>query len=380
MRSHTLLLLSALAIGLVGCAAGDPNVEGAKLDLRNSDYDAALANLETALETNPDNAEAYLLRVEVLRQQYEGTPGNEPKRAFLADNYDLMVSSFERAEQLLPADPRIEQARLAVWALGVNAGNDIIRDPDADASEAVTYFQRTTELYPDSSQGYLGLGLAYLRDGDATEAVAPLAEGVEAAPNDPVLAYYYGRALVLADRPSEAITFLEEAQTRFPDDEDIQTMLLNAYSLTGETDQALARYAEAVERDPDNGAIRYNYGALLLQAERYDEAIEQLQRATELDPANSDAFYNLGAAYQNKAAALNERANETEDVDAANALIDERNENLEMALDPLMEARTIAAGTADEPGVCDALFRVYTQLGRVDDAEAVSECAGISMN
>lgn len=381
MRIPTLLLLSAIAIGLVGCAAGDPNVEGAKLDLRNGDYEAALNNIETALETNPSNPEAYLLRVEVLRQQYENTPGAQPKRAILAETYDLMVSSFDRAAELLPAeDPRVDQARLAVWALGVNAGNDIIRDPDADVTEAIGYFRRTTELYPDSSQGYLGLGLSYLRDGNATEAIGPLAEGVEAAPDDAVLAYYYGRALVLADRPSEAITFLEGVQDRFPEDEDIQTMLLNAYSLAGETDRAIERYAEAVERQPDNGALRYNYGALLLQAERFDEAIVQLQTATELDPANSDAFYNLGAAYQNKAAALNEQANETEDVDAANALIDERNENLELALAPLMEARAISAGTPDEPGVCDALFRVYTQLGRVDEAEGVAECAGISMN
>ena len=51
-----------------------------------------------------------------------------------------------------------------------------------------------------------------------------------------------------------------------------------------------------------------------------------------------------------------------------------------MSLDPLLQARTLAAGTPDEAGVCDALFRVYTQLGRVDDAEGVAECAGISMN
>ena len=106
----------------------------------------------------------------------------------------------------------------------------------------------------------------------------------------------------------------------------------------------------------------------------------QLQEATRLAPDNADAFYNLGAAYQNKAAELNTQANDTEDAAAAQALVDQRNENLELALGPLTQARTIAAGRADEAGFCEALFRVYTQLGRVDDASEVAECAGMSMN
>ena len=384
MRSRFLtlplcLLFAVLAGGADGCSS-DPNVEGAKLDLRNGDYDSAIANLDEALATNPDNTEALLLRVEVQRQQYENTPGAQPKADYLAANYAGMVEGFRRAEQVDPTNADLETTRLALWALGVNAGNDVIRDPEADVTQAVSLFNTTTELYPDSSQGYLGLGLAYLRSGEASEALPALERGTTAAPNDPVLAYYYGRALVLADRPSDAVAYLEGAQTRFPDDDDIETMLLNAYTLSGETDQALTRYEAAVGREPENPAYRYNFGALLLQAERYDEAVEQLTEATRLAPTNSDAFYNLGAAYQNRAAALNEQANDTQDVDQANALIDQRNENLEMSLGPLMQARTLSAGTDDEPGVCDALFRVYTQLGRVDDAEGVSECAGISMN
>ncbi|WP_412063458.1 tetratricopeptide repeat protein [Rubrivirga sp. IMCC45206] len=368
-----LTLVVALLVGGADGCSSDPNVEGAKLDLRNGDYEQALQNLDTALETNPDNTEALLLRVEVLRQQYENTPGTQPKAAFLAANYDAMVESLMRAERLAPDDPAVDQAKLALWALAVNAGNDVIRNPDADVADAINYFEQSTTLMPDSTQGYLGLGLAYLREGESTQALAPFQRGTEINDADPVLAYYYGRTLVLADRATDAVAYLEDAQTRFPADEDIQTMLLNAYTLSGQNDRAIERYEDAIQRQPDNPAFRYNYGALLLQSERYDDAIVQLQRATELDPTNSDAFYNLGAAYQNLAAALNERANATEDVDEANDLIDQRNVNLETSLGPLMQAKTLSTGTADEAGV-------YTQLGRVDDAEGVAECAGISMD
>ncbi len=384
MRSRLLTLSLSLVVALLaggadGCSS-DPNVEGAKLDLNNRDYSRALENLDKALETNPDNVEALLLRVEVLRQQYEGTPGAQPKMDFLDANFDDMVATVARAESIAPENPDVDVAALSLWALAVNAGNDIVRSPDADAMSAIPYFESSTLLKPDSTQGYLGLGLAYLRAGDATQAVAPLERGIAVNDSDPVLAYYYGRSLVLAERSSEAVTFLEDAQTRFPGDDDIQTMLLNAYTLSGRTEDAVERYAEAAQRDPSNPTIAYNYGALLLQVERYDEAVTQLTRATELAPDNSDAFYNLGAAYQNRAAAFNEQANETEDADAANALIAQRDENLEASLGPLTQARTLAIDTENEAGVCDALFRVYTQLGRVDDAEGVSECAGFSMD
>ncbi|MEM0962966.1 MAG: tetratricopeptide repeat protein [Bacteroidota bacterium] len=380
LLSLPLTLLVALLVGGADGCSSDPNVEGAKLDLNNRDYDRALENLDTALETNPENVEALTLRVEVLRQQYENTAGARPKMEFLDANFQDMVATANRAAQVAPEDPTVEAAKINVWALGVNAGNDIVRDPDSEATAAVPFFEASMSMMPDSTQGHLGLGLAYLRAGEASQAVEPLERGTEIDSDDPVLAYYYGRSLVLAERSSEAVTFLEDAQTRFPDDEDIQTMLLNAYTISGRTEDAVERYADAVASQPDNPTLRYNYGALLLQAERYDEAIDQLTRATELAPENSDAFYNLGAAFQNRAAALNEQANATEDVDEANALIEQRDENLEMSLDPLTQARTLAADTENEAGVCDALFRVYTQLGRVDDAEGVSECAGYNMN
>ncbi len=386
MRSRFLtlsvsLLLAVLVGGADGCSS-DPNVEGAKLDLNNGEYDRAIVNIDAALATNPDNVDALLLKNEIYRRQYEATAGETAKRAFLSDRFSDMVATVRRAETLAPESGAVRDARLNLWALAVNAGNTIVRDTDADASTAVPYLEAANELSPDSTQGYLSLGLAYFRTGDMARAVAPLERAAQINSNDPTLAYYYGRALLLADRGSEAVTALEAAQATFPDDEDIRTMLLNAYTRTGQTEQALERYAAEARTQSTNPVIRYNYGALLLEAERYDEAIVELKAATELDPTNEDGFYNLGAAYQNKAALINTRGNETEDVAAADVLFDERDTNLEMAVAPLVQARTLAAANpeADERSYCEALFRVYTQLNRIDDAESVADCAGMSMN
>ncbi len=380
MRPRLLSLTVALAVAvLVGGADGcssDPNVEGAKLNLRNGEYDDAIENLDTALETNPDNVEALTLRAEVRRQQAERATGAQ-RMTYLND----MVATIRRAQTLAPDDPDVQTSALGAWALSVNSGNDALRDAEADPMDATALFQTAVDLQPDSMQGYYGLGLAQLRAGNTSEAIAPLRRAVDLAPDDVNSAIYLGRALMLTDQNTEAVTVLEGAATRFPDDSDIQTALLNAYARSGDTEGAIARYETAVQgAGAEDPIVRYNYGALLLNAGRYDEAIVQLDEAVRLNPENADAYYNLGAAYQNKAAALNDQANETEDNAAAARLTAQRDENLEASLPHLQRARELAAAEGDEAGVCLALFRVYTQLGRVDDAEGVAECAGVSMN
>lgn len=380
MRSRFLtlsiaLVVAVLAGGADGCSS-DPNVEGAKLDLNNGDFDSAVENLDEALQTNPDNVDALVLRAEVRRRQADAASGAEK-----AEYLNMMVDDVNRAETLAPDDPDVQAAKVNAWALAVNAGNASLRDPESDVNDAVALFQTAADVQPDSMQGPFGLGLAYLRAGDAAAAVAPLRQSSELSPDDALSAVYYSRALLLSDQGAEAVNVLEAASERFPDDADIQTSLLNAYARSGNTDRAIEQYEVAIQgAGAEDPVVRYNYGALLLNAGRYDEAIEQLDEAVRLNPENADAYYNLGASYQNKAAALNDQANQSEDNTEAQRLTDARDENLEASLPYLQRARELSAAQGDESSVCLALFRVYTQLGRVDAAEGVAECAGVSMN
>ncbi len=100
----------------------------------------------------------------------------------------------------------------------------------------------------------------------------------------------------------------------------------------------------------------------------------QLRRAIVLNPENADAQYNLGATYNNQARAISDQANETQDNAEAERLIAQRDQLLEQALEPLLRARTLSAGTETETNVCGALFRVFAQLGRTDEAAEANAC------
>ncbi|MBT4053224.1 MAG: hypothetical protein HOE73_09055, partial [Bacteroidetes Order II. Incertae sedis bacterium] len=93
----SLLIGAFLFIGADGCSS-DPNVEGAKLDLRNQDYDRALQNLETALEKDPANSEALELKGRVLSEKAFAIMDQ-------AEHIDLihqMVDAFTAAKNIDP--------------------------------------------------------------------------------------------------------------------------------------------------------------------------------------------------------------------------------------------------------------------------------------
>lgn len=380
--SPSLLLAFVFAVFLLagadGCSSSE--VTGAKLYINQEDYDAALANLERELATNPDNVEALELKARVHFLQSESVRDPMERRAML----EMMTTALDRAEALNPESEEVATLRLASWANEMNAGQRSLQQSGGDESgiqNAVRAFENAVYVQPDSTIGYFNLGLAQYVAGE-TEAAIPSFERAIAGGEGTADTYrYLGGALMATDQGTRAVEVLEEGADAFPDDEAITAELLNAYARTGRSEQALARYDQLVQASPDNPLYRYNYGSTLLQLERFDEAIAQLTVAAELNPDDPNVVYNLGAAYQNKAANVSEQIRTTEDNDEAMRLRGERDALLMEALPHLENARDLLeAGGEDASDICQALFQIYVPLGREDDARDAGECAGMDMN
>jgi tetratricopeptide (TPR) repeat protein len=294
-----------------------------------------------------------------------------------------MAVSLDRAATLDPANTEMSDVRLAAWANEVNGGTRYFQQSGGDETaltNAVQSFENAIFIQPDSSAGHYYLGLAYLAQGNADSAIEPLDRAVSIGNADADTYRYLGRALLATDQGSRAVEILEQGRTMHPDDEALEAELLNAYAATGQRDRAVEAYEEMLATDPDNALLRYNYGSTLLQLERFDDAITQLTRAIELDASNANAHYNLGAAYQNQGFALNQRLRDEELSDAeAQQLRAERDQLFDQALPHLLEARSLTeAAGEDAAEICQALFQVYTPLGRLDEAREAGECAGIT--
>lgn len=393
----SLIFAALLITGADGCSS-DPNVEGAKLDLRNQDYDRALGNLETALEKNPQNAEAYELKGRVLSEKAFSTQDQDEHIATISE----MLEAYERAVEYDPLyTEQVSNALRFAFAnefqRGIQAFNRG-RNDDSQFLVAARYFNTAGVIQPDSSGAYVNEAYAYMNGGQPEMAIGPFDNALESGDTEPETFRFLAQLYQTTDRADKAVGLLEDAAAMYPENVDIQTELLNAYQMTGQIDKALERYSSAVERDPENALFRYNYGSLLIQVERYAEAIEQLEAAISLDVGYSSAFYNIGAAHINQAVDVNSlisdlddnlRANRdamsNDEISAAEAEIDakveERRAHFQMAIQPLEKAKELFEGNGEEVSdVCRALYQSYAQTNQTDQAQAVAECAGYSDN
>lgn len=388
-----LVLGGFLLMGANGCSS-DPNIEGAKLDLRNQDYDRALENVNAALERDPQNAEAYDLKGQILQEQAGQVQEPEEHQVLVQD----MMAAYNRAVELDPdleedVQQRLRLAYFNEFRTGIQAFNRGSED-EAAYDEAAAYFDLAAQIQPDSASAYVNRAFALLNAGRQQEAVEPLEMAIEHGDTQVETYLFLADLYNQGGEPENSIQILEEAADLYQDNADIQAQLLNAYVQAGRAEEAMNQYRAAVDRDPQNKLYRYNLGSLLLEAEEYDEAIDHLSAAVEIDPAYANAQYNLGASYVNKAVDLNEEISALDDAlreergQLSDAQIDEREQEIEelaeerrelfaQAVSPLEQAKTLMEESGDDPsGVCQALFSAYVQTGRQQEAEAIAACAG----
>lgn len=309
--------LFILVLGVTSVwAGGGPNVTGAKLYIRQNQFDQAIKVLKKEIEeVNPNNEDAWYLLGYVYALQKD---------------YDKMLEAFNKAVQLKPklrkkgvsinGDPGTQfQAKNGVdiilkviWGNSfneavqyfnnaINATTDSVRV--ANFEKSVEYFKLAAKILPDSALAYRNLAAALINLGKYEESIPYLEEAVKRAPKDAETKTMLASVYMTVGKDSIAIPMFEELWEQGNRNLDVADYLARAYIKQGKNEEAKAIYKEMIQSNPDNFSLRSNYGVLLLEAKQYDEAIEQLSKAYELDPENPDINYNLGAAYLNRGVA-----------------------------------------------------------------------------
>lgn len=216
----------------------------AALALDQRDYERALELASTAIEIQPDYAQAWNTRGVAL------TRLNKPSDA--VESYDLAISAkptfaeaySNRAGTLLQLS-RVAQAR-------ADCEHALALRPDFAAAHAtlaaalceqrhfdaaVQSYERAIALAPKMIEAHNGLGVVFLRQGRAEEALAV---------NDRVIAH----------NPASAETWNDRGAIFYA---------LRRY------DDALASYDKALSLFPNNGDAYWNKSLLLLLLGRYEE-------------------------------------------------------------------------------------------------------------
>jgi tetratricopeptide (TPR) repeat protein len=270
ITKSVLLLLTVVFIA----SCGDPNIESAKLDLRNQNYEGVLESANKAIEADPNNALAYYYKGVAMGELTMKKPIDQRVPGF-ADTRVAYMKSIELGNEMekVPAEVLLSDVRLAeLWRIEVNEAFKLIAPEEAEPTQeglakSIHHLNNAITLEPDSTQTLTMYSYAYEMMGDIDNAVLYTEMLIEALVDNPDvdaylrLAFFYSNA----GEKDKAAELLNEARVIFPESIEVVQEQANNYLALGDMDSALRVVRELIDSDPENTQYRLVFGTQIYQ-------------------------------------------------------------------------------------------------------------------
>ncbi len=230
--------------------------------------DAALPELEAAVQLKPDYAEAQCnLGLTLIKL-------GRPQEA---------VVHLQEALRLKPSYADAENNLATAY---LNSGQP---------QWAIEHFQAAIRLQPDFSEAMDNLGDALLRTGQTEKALDQFTEALRVKPDNFEAHSNMAGALISIGRPAEALVHCQRAVELQPNYAHAQSNWSVALLSLGRADEAFEHAREEVRLTPNSFEAQYNAGNALAALNRPQESAEYLAAAVRLRPDDQEAQRQLGA-------------------------------------------------------------------------------------
>lgn len=275
--------------------------------LRSKDqFDQALAAVDEAIATDPNDNDALLLRARLLgelgrREAHEealldlhertgGYPGlTEPLGAVL-----LRKQKLDELQRLIGEFLESPDASREILLTGA-----ALRLAQGRAGEAETLANRVLSRDPTDSRAHLLLGRALLERGEYALALDEI-ESAQTREGDAEVELWLGQALEYNSNPIQARVHYNRALELDPYNLEAAALLGRLYAYDGAAAKAIELLQPVVTA---TDAYPYAYLALGLARKdlgKRDQAIADFQKAQSLDPTLFEAFYQEGRIHNDQ--------------------------------------------------------------------------------
>ncbi|MDZ7660699.1 tetratricopeptide repeat protein [Fodinibius sp.] len=432
------LLVTLLTVILIGCGSSNPLADEAQNNLKNQDFEAAIASAEKSIEQYPGDPLGYYYKAvalgELARSQDDPTER--------ADYYEQMNKAFETAKSVADTSENVPSkinnisgVKVAIWQTEFQRGIDLATNDsvmstvDNPMKLSMQHLKNATKVLPDSASSWNVYAQISARNKEFEEAVSAKDKYMNMIPEseiDTVDYLHLGNYYYNLDKHDKVVEVFEEGQERYPGSERIASALADAYGRVGEDEKAIATLNKLVEQDPKNPQYRLVMGTKLYQqalrirdslntnsqeimklqkqfnqADQSDKeeikskieslsseneklmkemneltkrAEEEIKVALEYRPNDPAAYETLGVIYQNKAKTYFDRRNRTTDNKEAARLDKVGKENIRQAMKYYEKAVEL---DPDNKNYWRSLFQIYTFLGMDEKAKEAMEKAGM---
>ncbi len=436
MKSYKPFLLIFAIVGLLwACETTDPFVNEVQIGILTGDFESALAATDQAIEVDPANHVAHYYRGLVLASQAETFENPEDRRPYYArakESFDTAKEIMEGLEDTPSELEELNNSIISFWAdeynMGVNIQNDdsLFNATPNPFHVSLAHFLNAATINPDSAMTFQVISSTHFQMNDIENAISTYETAISLMSQPQVDDYEYIISLYLFNNQyDDAIEMTNRAIGDFPNESVFVQFLADAYIQQGDRDRAIELIEGLIASEPDNPQYRRVLGTQIYQSvdritaevsglyqrifdlrqaarnqrgqeldqtqaqieqinqeinakeREIDEltqiSIREMERVVELEPESESANFILGIIYQNRAANLFERRNNTTDNQEAMQYDDRARDNLREALRHYERAAEL---NPDNPENWQSLFQVYTTLGMEEEAQNAMSRAG----
>jgi len=279
---------------------------------KTQNYDAALADVQSGLQIQPNNNYLNLALGDAFRMKESfqdainaynkalGTNPNQPDVYYFVAYCYSRMNNFE--QQGLAAIEAIKKNTKYAGESYKMIGDALVVGKKYD--EAILAYERALNVKPELEEVYILLSDVYRNQHRMTDAINTVRKGSKLFPENGAmfvsLTWYYS----LADRHQEAVVVGQQAVKLAPEQYMAFTNLCRAYNDTKQYSQAVTTCTKALSLQPNDGETNlYLARAYDLQNKPdvatpyYKKAVDGLVSYTSNFPDYSDGWYLLGNAY-----------------------------------------------------------------------------------
>lgn len=284
---------------------------------RLGDVDGALEVLRAGLARHPADP-GWPTAVDSIRESLQGEP-RAPRGLWMLGQ--VLLEHFDRGRET-PWLERALDAFLASLELGGvdpatgRRDESVVVEPEdrlqANLGQGWCYFWRgvledahdyetpraifaqVAEVFPESAEARVGLGVALMHAGRLEEARAALEAATALDPESPEAWFDLGQVHVRATRWDAARTAFERAAALRPEHADTLVWLAVSLAEQGRSDQPRELLLQALELDPRNAEAMVQLGIVHARDRSFEQALSWLDRALQIDARNGQAYLQRG--------------------------------------------------------------------------------------
>lgn len=439
MKKLPHVLTALLVTILIACGSSNQFADDAKSGIEDQNYDAALKSAEQSIEKFPGDPLGYYYKAVSLGEIGSQKSNPADRVDYYNDMnkfFETAKTIADTAEEVPNEINRIPTVRNVLWQTEHNKAINYIKDDslkktvDDPQKRALQHLRNATIVQPDSSLSWnvraqvAAVNKEFKEAVDAKNKFISMVDTSKIEPQDyrQLASYYYN-----LDMQEKVVEALKRGQEHFPNNEKIVSNLADSYNRIGESEKAIAAVEQLVKQEPENPQYHLVLGTQIYQRalkikdtlstnsekiiklrrkaekasgkekeqvqkqvsklieinnglqSRIDEltnrAEKELETTLKYRPDDSRAYNTLGVIHQNKAKAIFDERNRTEDNEKAAELKEQGQNLLRESMKYYEKAVELKPENQD---YWRRLFEIYTALGMDKKAKEAMKKAGMN--